>query len=270
MSESVPPPPAKKEGPAASKTVAPPPPPGFESVKAGAHLDEVAEVAERLAKGEVIVGTKTETVDRPDATLGKSGGGKRLDWADEVRSSALCCMCSFRFFSFPEREEEEANDVPVLRRADRRRLEGSDRARSFSFVRCRYRYQLNAHTFTHTHTDGGGSDREGCGPEFEVRVGENVRRARFVARAAQRLVFGDEIRETVKDTSRDVTDDINAATQEFNSASAQREWKDDVFYAGDIVASGRERWEYARVDDLPDARVGDSKRWRDAKDGEIH
>ena len=43
------------------KEVAPPPPPGFEDVKAGAHLDEVAQVAEKLAKGEDLrLGTKKE------------------------------------------------------------------------------------------------------------------------------------------------------------------------------------------------------------------
>ena len=63
------------------KEVAPPPPPGFEDVKAGAHLDEVAEVAEKLAKGENL-GTKKEgTVDAPDLSL-KTG---KLNWAEEVR-----------------------------------------------------------------------------------------------------------------------------------------------------------------------------------------
>ena len=63
------------------KEVAPPPPPGFEDVKAGAHLDEVAEVAEKLAKGENL-GTKKEgTVDAPDVSL-KTG---KLNWAEEVR-----------------------------------------------------------------------------------------------------------------------------------------------------------------------------------------
>jgi len=62
------------------KEVAPPPPPGFEDVKAGAHLDEVAEVAEKLAKGENL-GTKKEgTVDAPDLSL-KTGQLK--SWADE-------------------------------------------------------------------------------------------------------------------------------------------------------------------------------------------
>ena len=66
---------------ARTKEVAPPPPPGFEDVKAGAHLDEVAEVAEKLAKGENL-GTKKEgTVDAPDASL-KTG---KLNWAEEVR-----------------------------------------------------------------------------------------------------------------------------------------------------------------------------------------
>ena len=65
----------------ATKEVAPPPPPGFEDVKAGAHLDEVAEVAEKLAKGEHL-GTKKEgTVDAPDVSL-KTG---KLNWAEEVR-----------------------------------------------------------------------------------------------------------------------------------------------------------------------------------------
>ena len=65
----------------ATKEVAPPPPPGFEDVKAGAHLDEVAEVAEKLAKGENL-GTKKEgTVDAPDVSL-KTG---KLNWAEEVR-----------------------------------------------------------------------------------------------------------------------------------------------------------------------------------------
>jgi len=64
-----------------NKEVAPPPPPGFEDVKAGAHLDEVAEVAEKLAKGENL-GTKKEgTVDAPDLSL-KTG---KLNWAEEVR-----------------------------------------------------------------------------------------------------------------------------------------------------------------------------------------
>jgi hypothetical protein len=63
-----------------NKEVAPPPPPGFEDVKAGAHLDEVAEVAEKLAKGENL-GTKKEgTVDAPDLSL-KTG---KLNWAEEV------------------------------------------------------------------------------------------------------------------------------------------------------------------------------------------
>ena len=64
------------------KEVAPPPPPGFEDVKAGAHLDEVAEVAEKLAKGEDLrLGTKKEgTVDAPDLSL-KTGQLK--SWADE-------------------------------------------------------------------------------------------------------------------------------------------------------------------------------------------
>jgi len=66
---------------ARTKEVAPPPPPGFEDVKAGAHLDEVAEVAEKLAKGENL-GTKKEgTVDAPDVSL-KTG---KLNWAEEVR-----------------------------------------------------------------------------------------------------------------------------------------------------------------------------------------
>ena len=64
------------------KEVAPPPPPGFEDVKAGAHLDEVAQVAEKLAKGEDLrLGTKKEgTVDAPDLSL-KTGQLK--SWADE-------------------------------------------------------------------------------------------------------------------------------------------------------------------------------------------
>ena len=68
--------------PKREKEVAPPPPPGFEDVKAGAHLDEVAEVAEKLAKGEDLrLGTKKEgTVDAPDLSL-KTGQLK--SWADE-------------------------------------------------------------------------------------------------------------------------------------------------------------------------------------------
>ena len=64
------------------KEVAPPPPPGFEDVKAGAHLDEVAEVAEKLAKGDDLrLGTKKEgTVDAPDLSLKT---GRLKSWADE-------------------------------------------------------------------------------------------------------------------------------------------------------------------------------------------
>jgi len=70
---------SEKQG---EKEVAPPPPPGFEDVKAGAHLDEVAQVAEKLAKGEDLrLGTKKEgTVDAPDLSL-KTGQLK--SWADE-------------------------------------------------------------------------------------------------------------------------------------------------------------------------------------------
>ena len=98
-------PPSGEGGDAAAKTkeVAPPPPPGFEDVKAGAHLDEVAEVAEKLAKGENL-GTKKEgTVDAPDASL-KTG---KLNWAEEVgrrRStpSSVDALCR-RFFLFKAR-----------------------------------------------------------------------------------------------------------------------------------------------------------------------
>jgi len=80
--------------PKREKEVAPPPPPGFEDVKAGAHLDEVAEVAEKLAKGEDLrLGTKKEgTVDAPDLSL-KTGELK--SWADEeVRFDAFRCRAS--------------------------------------------------------------------------------------------------------------------------------------------------------------------------------
>ena len=75
------------------KEVAPPPPPGFEDVKAGAHLDEVAQVAEKLAKGEDLrLGTKKEgTVDAPDLSL-KTGQLK--SWADEeVRLDSRALRC---------------------------------------------------------------------------------------------------------------------------------------------------------------------------------
>lgn len=70
---------SEKQG---EKEVAPPPPPGFEDVKAGAHLDEVAEVAEKLAKGDDLrLGTKKEgTVDAPDLSLKT---GRLKSWADE-------------------------------------------------------------------------------------------------------------------------------------------------------------------------------------------
>ena len=91
--------PPSGEGDAKTKEVAPPPPPGFEDVKAGAHLDEVAEVAEKLAKGENL-GTKKEgTVDAPDASL-KTG---KLNWAEEVRRrsppSSVETLCVVVFFS---------------------------------------------------------------------------------------------------------------------------------------------------------------------------
>tara|TARA_B100000073_G_scaffold311315_1_gene284305 strand:- start:2923 stop:3324 length:402 start_codon:yes stop_codon:yes gene_type:complete len=90
--------PPSGEGDAKTKEVAPPPPPGFEDVKAGAHLDEVAEVAEKLAKGENL-GTKKEgTVDAPDASL-KTG---KLNWAEEVRRrsppSSVDALCRRFFF----------------------------------------------------------------------------------------------------------------------------------------------------------------------------
>lgn len=89
--------PPSGEGDAKTKEVAPPPPPGFEDVKAGAHLDEVAEVAEKLAKGEHL-GTKKEgTVDAPDASL-KTG---KLNWAEEVRRRhrrTLCAVVKAVFF----------------------------------------------------------------------------------------------------------------------------------------------------------------------------
>ena len=66
----------------AEKEVAPAPPPGFEDVKAGAHLDQVAEIALKLAKGEQISSTKLDAVDAPDLSL-KTG---KLNWAEEVRS----------------------------------------------------------------------------------------------------------------------------------------------------------------------------------------
>ena len=87
------------------KEVAPPPPPGFEDVKAGAHLDEVAEVAEKLAKGDDLrLGTKKEgTVDAPDLSLKT---GRLKSWADEevrcliraARFDAIFFSCVFRVF----------------------------------------------------------------------------------------------------------------------------------------------------------------------------
>ena len=88
--------PPSGEGDGKTKEVAPPPPPGFEDVKAGAHLDEVAEVAEKLAKGENL-GTKKEgTVDAPDASL-KTG---KLNWAEEVRRrmAATLCVVVYSFY----------------------------------------------------------------------------------------------------------------------------------------------------------------------------
>ena len=89
---------SEKQG---EKEVAPPPPPGFEDVKAGAHLDEVAEVAEKLAKGDDLrLGTKKEgTVDAPDLSLKT---GRLKSWADEeVRFLIRAARFDFAiFFSF--------------------------------------------------------------------------------------------------------------------------------------------------------------------------
>lgn len=82
------------------KEVAPPPPPGFEDVKAGAHLDEVAEVAEKLAKGDDLrLGTKKEgTVDAPDLSLKT---GRLKSWADEEVRFLIRARFDFAiFFSF--------------------------------------------------------------------------------------------------------------------------------------------------------------------------